>query len=90
MRPAAKTELLLDGNRGIYLPESFAHHTDCDRWHYSKEDRDILLCGPDHEHYWDAWSDVLDNAYFEADGHFWALDQDCDLFAIRDDHDWED
>jgi hypothetical protein len=83
-------QLLLDGARGIYIPQNFAECFDVSAWNVSDELRDILLAGPDHEHYWDAWEQVLDNAHTSQYGEKWTLYQDGDLFAVADSHSWED
>ena len=90
---AGYIEVLLDGARGIYLPQSFADRFDMDEWGVSEEDATILTEGPDHEHYDDAWDSVLEAAeHTDKDGHTWKLTQDQDLFAYRSDIDidWED
>lgn len=88
-----KHDLLLDGNRGIYLPQHFAEsllHSDLYiRWNVSLANYKILLAGPNHEHYWDAWAHVLDNARFRDDAGFdWYLYQDGDLFVYRADYEF--
>lgn len=77
-------QILLDSNRGIYIPQHFAE--DCEDWEgISEKDKETLLAGPDADWYWDTWADVLDRAtYTDADGHVWRLYQDGDLFAICD------
>lgn len=88
-----KVSCILDGCRGIYIPQTFAQCFDTDKWGVSQEDVEILLSGPDHEHYWDAWQDVIDNASILENGNEWTLHQDSDLFAIREDmteEDWEE
>ena len=57
--------LWLSDARGIYIPRDFAHSfanranvvhgVDNETW-------EILEAGPDHELYWNAWEDVLNNA----------------------------
>ena len=74
---------LVDGCWGIYVPKNFAERYDMSAWHVAAEDVEILLAGPDHKFYWDAWSDVLNDAYFEKDGKRFSLEQDSDLFAVR-------
>jgi hypothetical protein len=46
------------------------------------DDVAILETGPDHEQYWDAWQDVLDNATWTDGKNTWTLYQDGDLFAV--------
>ena len=80
-------KFLLDGNRGMYVPQGFAECYDREVWHYSEDDAKILLSGPDHEYYWEAWEAVLNEAYLtDEDGHTWTIYQDCDLFVCREDH----
>ena len=68
--------ILLDGSRGIYLPQRFAERfRPVDHPTYmmypggyrvvTPDDPELwadLLLGPDHPHYWDAWDDVLETA----------------------------
>lgn len=73
-------ELLLTDARGIYIPRDFAMYFE-DMDNVSAEDMDILKAGPDHEHYWDAWNDVLSSAKRDINGKTWRLYQDGDLWA---------
>lgn len=82
---------ILDGCRGIYLPQAFAECFDCDAWGVSAENQEILLEGPDHDEYWDAWDEVIQTARYTDDaGYGWYLYQDGDLFACRDDYEEAD
>lgn len=79
-----KAELFAGDARGIYIPKFFADNilrklvTGV-----SDEDYSILEAGPDHEYYWDAWADVLDNAkvnhptlgecYLYQEGDLWIV-----------------
>ena len=92
--------LLLDGSRGVYIPQKFAENYTYDKDEYvpffkwqgiDEENRHILLSGPDHIEYWDAWEEVLCLAYFidQYDVRH-TLEQDGDLFAISSDHYIED
>ncbi len=59
--------VLLDSNRGIYIPQAFArdfvfvfgaeHWTGVDR-----ADLEICQRGPDEENYWEAWDGILQSA----------------------------
>jgi hypothetical protein len=45
------------------------------------------MAGPDHADYWDAWSNVLDNAEWDegsgpTEYKCWRLEQDGDLFGV--------
>jgi len=81
---------LLDSNRGIYIPQHFAQEmklgliTGVD-W---SDVAPILLSGPDHEWYWEAWQDVLDHGIVTKTGE--TFYQDGDLFIVSEDHVWED
>ena len=81
--------ILLDGSVGIYLPREFAEQSI--GWNgIDPEDLAILLEGPDHPDYWEAWDAVLSSASYTDDaGHTWTLYQDGDLFAVREDADLE-
>ena len=68
--------LLLDGNRGIYLPQNFAEDFKLEAFGLDRESDDIqtLLAGPDGEWYWEAWDSVVDAArYVDADGQEFYL-----------------
>jgi hypothetical protein len=73
-------ELLLTDARGIYIPRDFIMHFE-NMDNVSEEDAEILRAGPDHEHYWDAWHDVVQNASRVINGRTWRLYQDGDLWA---------
>lgn len=67
---------------GVYVPKSFVECYDYRYWGVSEEDAKILLEGPEHELYWEAWHDVLGSASYEKDGVTYTLYQDGDLFAV--------
>lgn len=76
-------ECFLDSARGVYIPQNFAEAIDVKDWTGIKADAlEVLLAGPDQESYWDAWTDVLDNAE-TLDGR--VLYQDGDLWLIARD-----
>lgn len=77
-------EVLIDSHHGIYVPQIFAERYDANEYHLygiDPEDIDILLEGPDHEDYWEAWNNVLNDAFSE-DGRKY-LHQEGDLFLIE-------
>lgn len=83
-------ELLIDGHHGIYIPQMFAwmywSYVDPESLSDSDELREILLAGPDHEYYWEAWEEVVSNVRLIADGCVWILYQEFgDLFAVPED-----
>ncbi len=57
------SQLLFDGNRGVYIPQNFAEEIkrDCVS-HVSAEQWTVLEGGPDQECYWDVWDEVENNA----------------------------
>ena len=77
-------KLLISDQRGVYIPHSFCK--DFTSWkEINPEDVELCLRGPTEESYWDAWSDILDNAKFDEGGYTWKLYQDGDLFALCED-----
>lgn len=82
------SELLIDSHHGRYIPQIFAQQfrsyaTSASSAEITDEDWNILLAGPYHEHYWDVWSDVLDNCIIKWDtGKEFSLVQNEDVWAI--------
>jgi hypothetical protein len=75
--------LLLDCSRGIYIPQHFVEYYDMDQYDgVDPEDVKILKSGPDHEWYWEAWDNMLNNVTYNHDGKVYALYQDGDLYAV--------
>jgi hypothetical protein len=79
-----KAALLVSDGWGIYIPQHFAKTIKREFvTGVGEEDWKILEAGPDHEHYWDAWAGVLDNAsvndpqmgecYIHQDGDLWLV-----------------
>ena len=85
-------ELYLDSNRGIYIPQNFIECTDpaC-LSNVDQQDINTLLQGPDDEWYWEAWTNILDNAILteHRTGKQFNLYQDGDLWLIPVDAEWE-
>lgn len=81
---------IINSAYGVYVPQAFAERFE--NWQgIDPDDLAILREGPDHPDYWDAWDAVLYSASYTDDaGHTWTLFQDGDLFAVRDDHEFED
>lgn len=79
------SSLLIDGNRGIYIPKLFVENYVAK---YVTNRNDLLgdlaeLGNPENEEYWEAWENVLDNAkLIDDDGRECSLYQDGDLWAI--------
>ena len=71
-------ELAVEGSRGIYVPKFFAeNYPSC----MDGSERDILLAGPEHENYWDVWSDIQGRECW--DGDIWQ-GESGDVFIISD------
>lgn len=85
-----KTAVIIDSQYGVYIPQMFAKsYLEDQRWIGMEEgDIKVLLIGPDHPEYFDAWERVLVEAhYVDKDGRDWKLWQDGDLFAYTGDGD---
>lgn len=86
--PDTDSELLLSDSHGIYIPKLW-----CDELSEEEAERfgvswgSVLVCqsGPDEEHYWEAWQEILDSAEWEEDGVEWRLYQNGDLWRVRSD-----
>lgn len=92
----ASPELLIDSNRGIYIAQSFCeiyapYITNMDR---VKDDFNICLQGPDHEEYWEAWADLMDNVIITNDNKevftVGNLGEDGDLWAIPENYEFKE
>ena len=88
------TMLWLSDNRGLYLPRGLAASF-IDRDQHvtgiSSKEWTILEAGPDHEWYWDTWSDVCDKAVVTDDnGAAYSLYQDGDLWLIPNGMEWSE
>jgi hypothetical protein len=84
-RREAKRELFLSDARGVYIPRDFAQSVV--REHVtgvSDENYSVLEAGPDHEWYWEAWTEVCDSAVITAtDGTVYRLEQDGDCWLVE-------
>ena len=81
--PENKQFVLIDGNKGIYIPRVFAQRYGqyCVKG-LNEEDLEILLAGPDHMEYFEVWDDVVYQVQFLFDGKLCELSEDGDLFAV--------
>jgi hypothetical protein len=77
-------QLLLDSNRGIYIPQHFVNEFDLSLFGIAEDGEDIktLRAGPDHQWYWEAWDNILQHAETEGGG---ILHQDGDLWLVHPD-----
>ena len=84
-----ETVLLVDGNRGIYVPKEFADRYETALYNLSHETISILRQGPNHPEYWEAMTEAEDNAYVMIEGHKYTIYfMDGDLFAVPDGYEW--
>jgi hypothetical protein len=74
--------LFLSDSRGQYIPRDFVQSIILNDWEGLTEWAvEACNAGPDHKSYWDAWTDILDNAsYTDAEGSVYRLYQDGDLW----------
>jgi len=82
-------ELLIDANRGIYVPQTFYERYDFKEFGLNKEDY-TELSDPENEGYWDAWNDVVDTAetkdgktLFEIEGNLFLADKYHDFDLLK-------
>jgi len=87
--PEADCDLLLSDSHGIYIPKLWADEISSEEEaeSFSVSWESVLLCqsGPEEEHYWEAWQEILDSAQWEEDGVEWRLHQGGDLWRVRSD-----
>lgn len=74
--------LLVDGNRGIYIPQHFARHWSGQTTGVAAEDWAQLLKGPEYEDYWEVWIGVCEGAIVTIDGGKYTLMHSDDLWAV--------
>ena len=79
-------ELLINSANGIYIPQIFAENYSHLLLHpeKNKEDMQILLSGPGHPEYWEAWFDILD-AKLTNGCELWP---DEDLWLLEKNEEW--
>ncbi len=93
-RREAKREILFDEASGVYIPRRFAREIDRERCTFDTKFGDngpeqlsdwaILEAGPDHEHYWEVWDDVLRDCELTMDdGTKVRLEQDGSVFYVE-------
>ena len=76
--------LLLDSNRGVYIPQNFTEQFDLKQFNITlTEWQKESLSDINNEWYWDAWNSVLDNAsYTDVNGNKHFLHHDGDLWLV--------
>lgn len=84
MKTVPSMNLLIDSHHGVYIPQLFAQHCAHEWIGISPDNLGIMIHGPDHEYYFEAWDMVLNNARHKSlpwltlyqDGDLWAIDYD--------------
>jgi len=96
MSVITKPEMLLwlSDSRGVYIPRDFAKSF-ADRAKsvtgVSDEDWTILEAGPDHESYWDTWTEVEQDAVItDEHGNRFTIWQSGDCWLIPEGMEWDE
>lgn len=86
--------LLVDGWWGCHVPERFVNNYDTKKWHCKELAKELKKSLKKTEKEDDAdeyeiqswlWDDILNKAWWkDEDGTRWHLEQDDDLFAVKD------
>jgi hypothetical protein len=91
MNTQLSPKLVLSDSHGVFIPQIYCEGAD-EEWAQSVgvDYRDVETCqaGPDHEWYWEAWNNILNEAHTVVDGVTWRLVQDGDLFEVPDGYEW--
>lgn len=74
-------ELLLSDAHGQYIPKVFYESFDLEKWNIKAEDCQELS-DPENELYWDAWQELLNDAYCINNDKKYTLYQNSDLYAV--------
>lgn len=88
-----QVELMCDSHHGIFIPQIMIERLVEAGWNgFSCGEIADLKEGPDdNEWYWQAWENVLNNAYLhDENGIEWRLHHDGDLFACHADYDFHE
>jgi hypothetical protein len=93
---ATQAQLYADSARGVYIPQYFAESYAPKQWRYiNADDLEILMTGPEHESYFDAWDSVLNNAEtvdggkLHQDGDLWVYWPDETIETLQACIDWQ-
>lgn len=84
--PDTDCQLLLSDSHGVYIPKLYCESlakSDAKELGVPWEAVETCQHGPDEEHYWEAWQEILNSACWEENGADWVLVQNGDLFAVR-------
>lgn len=80
--------LVLVDSHGVYIPQMWCSdidESDCERLGVTWWAVQQCQAGPDSEHYWTAWDDILRDCQMTDEcGTVWRLHQDGDLWEVAD------
>lgn len=85
--------LLLNDAHGVYIPQLWAQaygEESILSAEVRAEDVATVLEGPDHEWYWEAWNDILNNYKHVVKGTAYLLHQDGDLWEYPEGFQFEE
>lgn len=88
------SELVITDTLGIYIPRAAVKACNFDMDTVSQEDLDICRSGPHHEHYWEAWDNILQSGMIHDNNPIThlrkraSLYQEGDLWAIPEGAEW--
>ena len=77
------SELLYSDHHGVYIPQLFAQECASSFKGINHNDLKVLLEGPEHEWYWEAWDTVLSDSSIVRNGVEYMLHQDGDLWLVK-------
>lgn len=72
---------IVDSAYGVYIPQLFAEKANDLEFNLPEDTRSILLEGPDHPEYWEAWDEVL-NMEWKTGRDIYSLHHDMDLYMV--------
>jgi hypothetical protein len=86
--------LWLSDARGVYIPRDFAlsfNDRDACVKGVTAEGWAILEAGPEHEQYWDAWAEIMDNAEVtDNKGVKYFIEQSGDCWLVPVGMEWDE
>ena len=77
--------LLLDSNRGQFIPRDFVNEFKLEKFGFVEDQIELYkeeMQEPSHEYYWDNWNSILMNACYKQDENEFYLYQNGDLWLV--------
>lgn len=80
--------LLIDSNRGIYIPKSFVESYDLKAWHINDLEDEVADCaaGPDNANYWDSWDRITNVAWYQESKDKTKFYLECNEYLFANDY----